>query len=627
MSGRCFFNRLFFGPGFIRSFFFMAFSATGVLSAYRRPLLFLIILLAFGLRVYKSGSYGLYLDEKYTLIISQSIAMEGANQKDVFFTPGKVYFTPEEFWKPKALSDFIEANIRGDIGNSPVYYALLWAWMHLFGLSDFAIRMLSVLFSTATIGLIYVFVRRHLRSENLAFGCALLATIEPFFIAYSHMARNYSLSFFLTLLATHVFLLLCEPYTRSTTRRSSPPTSRRSTSAGLYAAYGLLVTLSVLSHYLTVTVFLCHGLYLLLFVRNTRFWSRLAVTYTLAFVPVVLWFVYGGGRYTFQTLAYQAKIYREAALHPGVGPYGLVLPATPENVVKRSLPIWTDLFIITNGLGSDTLGYRNLLMALAVGVVIAALIRRYRRTTVVPVWAVGTVPLLLGAGYWLATISSLQLLVAATIPTFAYLLYVGLKTNRFGVPGPLLVLLGLLAVVPTLFLIITSVRNGHTYGITQRYSGFSFPYAILFVALLLREVWALPMGFRVSILAVLTLQLGFVGLLLRRIYRDNAPKYTYFARPRIENPYLTSAQQIQAQYAPGDTVLYPSRKLVAHDEVERTHSPYSIEDAQLTNLYLPKDARYPQRLDTTQTDRIVLLKGKTGRQITIFDFKGNTYRY
>lgn len=598
--------------------------ASTTFSAYRRPLLLLIILLAFGLRIYQSGAYGLYLDEKYTLIISQGIAMEGANQKDVFFTPGKVYFTPQEFWKPKTLADYVEANVRGDIGNSPVYYVLLWGWMQVFGLSDFAIRLLSVLFSTAVVGLIYVFVRRHLNSENLALGCALLAAIEPFFIAYSHMARNYSFSFFLTLMATHVFLLLCEPYS------TSHPNCNRQTGnpTGLYIGYGLLMALSILSHYLTVTVFLCHGLYLLFFARNGRLWGRLAVVYGLAFVPVVLWFVYGGGRYTFQTLAYQAQLYKEAALHPSDNSqYGLVLPATAGNVIKRVLPIGADLFMVTNGLGVEAMGYRNLFLAIGLGLLIAGLIRYYRRSANVPIAAAVAVPALLALGYGLYTTSALHLIVATMVPTFVYMLYRGIRENRFGVPNALLVFLGMLALVPTLFLIVMTVRNGHTYGITQRYSGFSFPYAILFVALLLREVWALPTAFRATVLAVLALQLGFISLLLLRIYQDRDPKYTYFARPRVENPYFTSAQQIKRQYAEGDTILYPSRLMVAHDAVERTYSPYSIEDAQLINLYLPKDARYWQRLDTTQTNRIILVKGKTGQRITIVDFKGKTFRY
>ena len=32
-------------------------------------------------------------------------------------------------------------------------------------------------------------------------------------------------------------------------------------------------------------------------------------------------------------------------------------------------------------------------------------------------------------------------------------------------------------------------------------------------------------------------------------------------------------------------------------------------------------------MDTTQSDRIWLVKGKTGRRVLIFDFKGQTFRY
>lgn len=585
--------------------------------AYRPPIwLLLIVLLAFGLRIYKSGAYGLYFDEKYTLSISQGIVLEGANQKDVFFVPGKVYFTPAEFWKPKTFDDFVEASIRGDIGNSPTYYALLWTWMNVFGLSDFAMRLPSVLFSIFTVWLVFVFVRRHLKSESLAYLCAFLTAIEPFFVAYSHMARNYSLSFFLTLLATHVFLLILD---RQRSRQGV---------LGLYVAYGTLFALSVLSHYLTVTVFLCHGLYLLFFARDWRLWGRFAIAYGLAFIPVVLWFTNGGGRYTFQTLAHQARLYKQVALtSPTNNPYGLVLPATVANVAKRSLPILADLFILTNGVNADVMGYRNLLIALVLGLGVVWCVQRYRRATTIPLWASGLVVALLLVGLPLYSVFSLQFIVAATVPLFVYLLYVSLTQNRLHLARPLLVLLGMLALLPTFFLIFMSFRNGHTYGITQRYSGFSFPYAIVFMALVIREALYLPAAFRNTVMGVLALQSIFIGMLLVRIYQDRDQKYTYFNRPRIENPYYTSAQRIKEAYAEGDTLLYPSMRLQGQDAVSKTYSPYSIADAQLTNLYLPKGARYWQRLDTTQANKIVLVKGGSGQKITLFDFKGKTYRY
>ncbi|MEZ4901486.1 MAG: hypothetical protein R2822_06855 [Spirosomataceae bacterium] len=96
-----------------------------------------ILLLALALRIYKLDAYGIFLDEKFTMVISQGIVMDGANQKDIFLQPT---FTPQEFWKAKTLQDFFEANARGDIGNSPAYYAIVHSWMQLFGISDFSAR-------------------------------------------------------------------------------------------------------------------------------------------------------------------------------------------------------------------------------------------------------------------------------------------------------------------------------------------------------------------------------------------------------------------------------------------------------------------------------------------------------
>lgn len=170
-------------------------------------------------------------------------------------------------------------------------------------------------------------------------------------------------------------------------------------------------------------------------------------------------------------------------------------------------------------------------------------------------------------------------------------------------------------------------RNGHTYGITQRYSGFSFPYTVIIVAMMLRQLARLPTVFRAILLTVLVIQSYFVARLLYHIYEDRDVKYTYFSTPRLPNPHRLAASRIQELYAPGDTILYPSVRLFARHEVEKTFSPYSIQDAQLTNLYLPREATYLQRMDTTDVDKIRLVKANSGQVITLFDFKGKTLRY
>ena len=572
-----------------------------------------ILLLAFGLRLYRAGTYGVFFDEKATLLVSQGIVVEGYNQKDVF---GKPHFTPAEFWRPKTTTDYLEAIIRGDIGNSPAYYVMLHGWLSVFGLGDWSLRMPSVLFSTLTVLLLFVFVRRHFRSDTLAVVSATIAAVEPFFVSYSHMARNYSMTFFLTLLATHLFLLILE----------KAPNQR---SGRLYVGYGLVFILSVLSHYLTVTVFLCHGLYALLYLRNVRAWVALGLAGVSGLGLLSLWFLYGGGKYTFFTLSAQADFYRNIALtNPYGSEFGLVLPATITNIAKRAAPIFTDLFIITNGLGVALTGLRNSVPALALGGLATLVMHRYWAVAKPPVWVYGALPVLLLAGLPIYTVVPLRLLVLSAALPFFYLVARYILERTDDREKRLVVGLLLLTFVPTFFLLFMAWRSGHTFGITQRYSGFSFPYVCILMAMGFRQLTTLRWWFSVPLVGVLLLQSVFIVQLLGKIYDDVEPKYTYFDRARIPNPYLSSANELIKRYAPGDTIVYPNRHREIYIEAIETNTfPASVFDAQIANLYLPKDASYIQRIDPAERDRILLIKAGTGEKITIFDFQGTKYRY
>lgn len=586
------------------------------LTASPSIIILLIIALAFGLRVYKSGVHGIYLDEKLTLVCTQGVVYEGSNQHDVFFKPGKIYFTPAEFWKPKTLNDYNEAIVRSDISNSPAYTAMLSTWIDVFGISDFSIRFPSVLFSTLIVLLIYELVRRYMQSESIALLCAFLAAIEPFFIAYSHMARSYCTTIFMSLLATYLFLRILD-------RRSEGKQPIR-----LYIGYGLTFALTMLGHYLGALVFFCHGLYMLLYVRDWRTYARLGVTGVTAFVAILPWFIVGGGKYIFMTMAYQAQFYKHLAdTNPTNNGFGLILPATLINVFRRMELIVADLFMLSNGVTGGSLGFRNLVIATVMGLLATGLIYRLDQQETTPSWVQAAVPVLLVAGYSVCTIHSPRLIVAAALPLLLFMAYRAIKSFDQSSIHRFVVLMGLLTIVPTLFIVVMAFRNGHTYGITQRYTSFSFPYAIVLVGITIWQIFREPAYVRWTLSAVLLIQLGYIAKLLDQIYEDHAPKYTYFGRYRESNPYMRAAEQINRLYMPGDTVLYPSPRNTPRDEVEKTFSNYSVADAQLTNLYLPHKATYIQRMDTTQTDRILLKKGNTGRLITLFDFEGTTYRY
>ena len=397
----------------------------------------------------------------------------------------------------------------------------------------------------------------------------------------------------------------------------------------LYVSYGIVFVLAVFSHYLAVTVFLCHGLYALIYLRNSRAWGMLALTAIVGLALIVPWFVYGGGRYTFYTLEYQKNFYRNLALTNPLGNgFGIILPATLPNITKRAVPIFTDLLIFTNGLSAVLAGIRNSVLALGLGALATVVMHRYRLVVKPPVWVYAAVPLILLAGLPFYTVLPIRLLVLSVAVPFIYLIGRYILDRTDAGQKKFVVLLLLLAFVPTLFLLFMAWRSGHTFGITQRYSGFSFPYVCILVAMGINQLTTLRWWFSLPIGAVLLIQGVYIVQLLGDIYADTAPKYTYFAEPRIANPYRASAQQLTKLYAPGDTILYPNKKRVIYSEkIDKTYSPVSLFDAQLVNLYLPKDAQYIQRIDPNERDRIILVKGRSGKKITIFDFQGSTYRY
>ncbi|CAG5002836.1 hypothetical protein DYBT9275_02976 [Dyadobacter sp. CECT 9275] len=611
-------------------------------------IIFAIILTAgLFLRLHRLDTYSIFFDEKSTMVISQGIVLEGANQKEVFSTlkvtvpefwkapaldyrPPQVLrsftyketfipraFTPAEFWSPKSLADYYEAMNRSDIGNSPFYYLLLHYWMEIFGLSDYSARSLSVLFSVLIIGMTYLFARRFF-SVKIGLIASAIVAIEPFFIAYSHQARNYSLTFFLTLLATYFFLLIVE---------SKPGKTR----AGLlYLGYILAAGLSLLSHFLVITVLMAHGLYALFFLRNLKTWVRLALAAPVALAGVTWWLMFGGGQYTLYTLSYQADLYRRMAeTRPYDNPFG-ALPATFKNVYKKSLPLFSDLVLFTNGLAEVTQGKKNMLIAIFTGFLLILLYRYTERAQ--SRWLPGvhvTIKRLIPVALILLSLvvynnHKIQFgILSVSIFALSFIPDIHRRADTMG--RKRLWLLYIMALVPVLFLILMAIKNGHTFGIQQRYSGFSFPYVIIILSLLLVYYTKLRLEYAAMIYVFMAMQLYFVSLRLVEFYQDRSVKYGYFAEPRVSNPYYRAADQIKQIYQKGDTIYYPAPSMMILSEMDRTFLPYSIQDAQLTNLYLPKNADYVQVMDTTQAESILLKRKIQQDTLVIMRLKGLRY--
>jgi hypothetical protein len=372
-------------------------------------------------------------------------------------------------------------------------------------------------------------------------------------------------------------------------------------------------------------VLLAHAVYALFFLRTFKGWVRMAIAAVFTLSGVTWWLMFGGGIYTLSSLQHQADLYRRMA-ETGEQTFGNIPSATPINVFNKSLPVFTDLVIFTNGLTDALGGKKNVAVALVAALILICWYR-FKDKINTPAWLTPRFPyLLIIVVSFFFTNHKLQFCILS-VSLFALSFIPDLHKNASREQRSRLWLLYMMALVPTLFLILMSFKNGHTYGITQRYSGFSFPYVIILLSLLLQFYTTLQAEFRVLIFVFLAAQLYFVGLRLKEFYEDRSPKYGYFAVPRVRNPYMEAAKKIEAAYQPGDTIYYPSPRYEITSEMDRTFLPYSIHDAQITNLYFPKDAQYVQAMDTTQNERIWIRKKGRPEPVEIMKLTGKRYGF
>jgi len=113
-----------------------------------------------------------------------------------------------------SLSPFLNlfSELKGDF-HPPLYHFIMWGWVHLFGNSEFVMRLPSVLFGTATIYVVYLITKQLISKKNklasfLPLVAALFLATAPFHIYYSQEARTYALTAFSTSLSFYWFLRL-----------------------------------------------------------------------------------------------------------------------------------------------------------------------------------------------------------------------------------------------------------------------------------------------------------------------------------------------------------------------------------------------------------------------------------
>lgn len=193
--------------------------------------------------------------------------------------------TAQSIWLDEAYSVFIVKYDLGYIWNftvnfdqhPPLYYILLYGWVHLFGDSLAMVRLLSVLFAVPSIWLIYLLATR-LFDRNTGRVAAFIMAISPFHIWYSQETRMYSMVVFFVLLSAY-FLVRAMKENR----------------VRLWVAFSFFTILAVYSDYSAFYYLVGSGLFALYFLRQKPrraiplFVSYLAVGLVYApWIPVFL---------------------------------------------------------------------------------------------------------------------------------------------------------------------------------------------------------------------------------------------------------------------------------------------------------------------------------------------------
>ncbi|MBU0503839.1 MAG: glycosyltransferase family 39 protein [Candidatus Omnitrophica bacterium] len=136
-------------------------------------MLWLILTLAIAIRIYKLGDADLWYDEVYAYFMTT--LTYGDITRKIF---------GEQFY---------------------LYNILLKFWVFCFGMSEFSLRFLSMLFGVVSVPIMYK-IGKLLFNTKVGLIGSFLLSISPIHVWYSQEARGYSLSIFITLLIIYFFI-------------------------------------------------------------------------------------------------------------------------------------------------------------------------------------------------------------------------------------------------------------------------------------------------------------------------------------------------------------------------------------------------------------------------------------
>ena len=217
----------------------------------------------------------------------------------------------------------------------PLYYFALKTWAHFFGHTDFAMRMLSVVFGAVAILFAYLWLKYKYGATAAITATALLA-ISPVFVRYGQEMRMYTMALAIVFAATYVLQLAIDNGKKR-----------------WWILYAILLALGMWTHYFCALAWFAHLVYLIVIYRKKIFQKKIILTYAGAVLLFVPWM--------------PSLIRQTGSVQSGFW--------IPEISAKTFMDYWTETLVYQSSTGLKSW---LLLLALAAIVVIVALVVKYR---------------------------------------------------------------------------------------------------------------------------------------------------------------------------------------------------------------------------------------------------------
>jgi len=151
-------------------------------------------------------------------------------------------------WSIRTYSEIIDISLKDP--NGPVYQIILKVWISIFGISEYSVRYLALVWGSLTL-VPLMLIAKDWFDKNTAYFTALIFTASNIFLYYSIEARSYT---FVSFLVTYSFYLFYKVLTEGKTK---------------HVVWYVLVNMLLFNTHLTpVFIFFIQGLASLLYLKS-----------------------------------------------------------------------------------------------------------------------------------------------------------------------------------------------------------------------------------------------------------------------------------------------------------------------------------------------------------------------